>query len=319
MRSGENRGINDLIFRQFVLRGHTEVAGVRTWDIADSKLWYLTSEQAKGFLTIEHSPEYSAAVTEKEVTLIREHAGAVARAMERRATNLIDLGCGDGKKAVLCIEHFAKEMPVRYCPIDISSYMVQEASHAVEEMGVAPVERIFWNISDFENLDNVTPLFRSDTFPHHCFLFLGNTLGNFNRDDILHGIRRGMQEGDALLIGNGISEGRSPEEWVRTYAISEMDDFCVRVPMQAGLARDNLRFDVQFIDDCIEVRYIVKDSVTVRGLGKSVEFRAGDVIRTVISYKYSRAQLESMLREFFGDVTVHTDAEQTYALAVCKV
>ena len=55
IRSNESRGINDLIFRQFVLRGHTEVAGVRTWDIADSKLWYLTSEQAKGFLTIEQS------------------------------------------------------------------------------------------------------------------------------------------------------------------------------------------------------------------------------------------------------------------------
>ena len=239
--------------------------------------------------------------------------------MNQKPTNLIDLGCGDGKKAVLCIEDFMKELPIRYCPIDISAYMVQEAAYAVEQSGLAPVERIFWNISDFENLDNVTPLFRNKDFPHHCLLFLGNTLGNFDHNDILHGIRRGMQQGDVLIIGNGISEGRTPEEWVQTYTSPAIDDFSVQVLLQAGFSRNDLRFDVQYVKDRIEVRYVVQRDVTLRHLGKSIEYKTDDIIRTVISYKYSREQLTAMLEQFFSDVTIHTDADKSYGIAICKI
>jgi len=315
----ENKGVNDLIFRQFVLRGFKEEEGIRTWDIADSKLWYLTPKQAKGFLTIEHSPEYSAAVTEKERMLLKEHIGAIASGMNRKPTNLIDLGCGDGKKAVLCLKDFINEFQIRYCPIDISAYMVQEAAHAVEQSGLAPVERIFWNISDFENLDNVTPLFRNKDFPHHCLLFLGNTLGNFEHNDILHGIRRGMDKGEVLIIGNGISEGRTPEEWVQTYTSSQMDDFAVQVLLEAGFSRDNLRFDVRYVRDRIEVCYIVQNDVVLKHLGRSLEYKTGDVIRTVISYKYSQKQLKEMLEQFFDEVVVQTDVDNTYGLAICRV
>lgn len=312
-------GINDLIFRQFLLRGFTEKDGARTWDIADSKLWYLTPEQAKGFLVIERSKEYNKAVTEKEINLLRENVPSVAKEMNNTPTNLIDLGCGDGTKAVLCIEDFMKAVPVRYCPIDISAYMVQEAAHAVESRGLAPVERVFWNISDFENLNNVTPLFRSSAFPHHCFLFLGGTLGNFDHNDILHGIRNGMQEGDVVIIGNGITEGKSPEEWIRAYDTQELDDFCVQVPMQAGLARENLKYDVRFADGRIEMRYVVQRDAGVRNLGKRIEFKAGDVIHVAFSYRYSEDQLTSTLKEFFPSVTLHTDPERTFALAICKL
>ncbi len=312
-------GINDQIFRQLTLRGFSEKDGVRTWDIADSKLWYLTPEQARGFLAIENSPAYSAAITEKEVALLRTHLKTISRTLNRKPTNLIDLGCGDGAKAVLCIEDFMRETPVRYCPIDISAYMVQEATHAIESRGLAPVERIFWNISDFENLDNVAPLFRNKDFSTHCFLFLGNTLGNFDSKDILHGIRRGMEPGDVLVIGNGISFGQSEQEWIQTYTSTEIDDFCFKVLSQVGLSRDNVKFEVKFENGRVEMRYVILKATTVHNLGKSIVFVEGDVVRVAISDKYTEQDLNVMLREFFADVVIHSDQAKTYALAVCTI
>ncbi len=234
-------------------------------------------------------------------------------------TLIVDLGCGDGAKAVLCIEDFMQALPVRYCPIDISAYMVQEAAHAVESRVLAPVERIFWNISDFENLNNVAPLFRSTAFPRHCFLFLGGTLGNFDHNDILHGIRGAMQEGDVVIIGNGITEGKSPEEWIRAYDTKELNDFCVQVPIQAGIDRNDLDYSVDFADGRIEMLYTVNKDVTVQNLGKQIDFKKGDIIRVAFSYRYSADEFTSTLKEFFPSVTIHTDPERTYALAICTL
>ena len=42
--------INDLIFRELVKRGVTETPQGRLWHLTDSKLWYVTPEQAQGYL-----------------------------------------------------------------------------------------------------------------------------------------------------------------------------------------------------------------------------------------------------------------------------
>jgi len=39
--------INDLIFKELIKRGYELEGKTRVWDVADSKLWYLTPEQAQ--------------------------------------------------------------------------------------------------------------------------------------------------------------------------------------------------------------------------------------------------------------------------------
>lgn len=161
--------------------------------MADSKLWYLTGAQAQGFLDLEDNESYRKSITEKETNLLVHHTPDILQRLNDSHYNIIDLGCGDGRKAALLIEKVRDRIQVRYCPIDISSYMVNRAAQTIRALNMGDVLEFHWNISDFENLNNVTPLLREGEFQNHLLLLLGNTMGNFDRDDILDGITQSMQ------------------------------------------------------------------------------------------------------------------------------
>ena len=57
--------INDLIFRELIKRGYSLEGNTRVWNIADSKLWYLTPEQAQGYLDLEKDEKYQKNVIQK--------------------------------------------------------------------------------------------------------------------------------------------------------------------------------------------------------------------------------------------------------------
>ena len=55
MADKKGQKINDLIFRELIKRGYSLEGNTRIWNIADSKLWYLTPEQAQSYLDAENS------------------------------------------------------------------------------------------------------------------------------------------------------------------------------------------------------------------------------------------------------------------------
>ena len=57
MAEKPSQKINDLIFRELIKRGYSLEGNTRIWNIADSKLWYLTPEQAKAYLDLEELKE----------------------------------------------------------------------------------------------------------------------------------------------------------------------------------------------------------------------------------------------------------------------
>ncbi len=310
--------ISDLIFKEISKRGYKLEGKTRVWNVADSKLWYLSPKQAKGFLDLSKTEGYKKTIIDTEVSLIKEHMKDFISSLPGRSCNIIDLGCGDGEKASLFIEELAKHMGVRYCPVDISSYMVSRAAETIRKMKDGEVLEFRWNIYDFENLDNITPLLRGfgGRFEHHFMMLLGNTLGNFDREDILHGIKTSMNKGDVLIIGNGLTNGH--DDWIGEYKDSIINKWLIQIPLQLGLLRDDVTYDVRFINSRIEEVYILKKDKIIKHLGRTLEFRKGDMIITAISYKYSESEFRRILQKFFSFVKVYTDRKGTYALAVCK-
>ena len=141
--------VNDLIFKELIKRGYSLEGKTRVWNIADSKLWYLTPEQAQGFLDLEKSKDYRKDVIQKEIDLIKENINEILKKLEKKPVNIIDLGCGDGKKATLFIQHLKGKVKLRYCPVDISGYMVEKAITNIKKLNVGEVVKFQWNISDF--------------------------------------------------------------------------------------------------------------------------------------------------------------------------
>ncbi len=309
--------INDLLFKELLKRGYKLEGKIRVWNLADSKLWYLTPKQAQGFLDLEKTENYKQAIIEKEISLIKHHLHDIIKLFSFKNCNLIDLGCGDGKKASLFIKEFSKHLKLRYCPIDISSYMVSKAAETIRKLNIGEVLEFKWNISDFENLDNVTPLFRNNQFKNHFMLLLGNTLGNFDREDILHGIKNSMIKGDVLLIGNGISNGKN-KNWIKDYKDEQINQWLIQIPLNLGLLKNDIKYGVRFVNSRIEELYTLKKDKTIKHLGRTIKLNKGDIIIVAISYKYSKKEFEEIMSKFFSKIKTYTDSNETYILALCE-
>ena len=316
-KSGNNSGINDLIFKELIKRGYSLEGNTRVFNIADSKLWYLTPEQAQAFLDLEQSKDYQKDVIQKEIDLIKNNINEVIGSITDKPINLVDLGCGDGKKAVIFIGHLKDTARLRYCPIDISSYMVEKAIERVSKLNIKEVVKFQWNISDFENLENITPLLRSGEYKDNFILLLGNTLGNFEIHELLYGIRSSMKDNDILLIGNGL-DTRDSGEILKAYNNPHLDNMLVKTLTQVGLKREDVKYGARFRNSRVEMYYTLLRDMDISFLGRTVNFSKGDQIIVAVSYKYRKEDFMSFMKMYFSKVDLFVSKDGSYALALCK-
>ena len=313
----ENPKINDLIFRELIKRGYSLEGNTRVWNLADSKLWYITPAQAQAFLDLEKSKDYQKEVIQKEIDLIKQNIEDITEDIKDKPINLVDLGCGDGKKAVIFLGYLTDTTKLRYCPIDISSYMVEKAIAKMKTMNIKEIIKLQWNISDFENLENITPLLRFGEYKDNLILLLGNTLGNFEIHELLYEIRSAMKDDDLLLIGNGL-DTRHSEDLIKAYKNAQIDSWLVKILTQIGLKKEDLEYGVRFRNSRVEEYYTILKDTEISFLGRTVKFNKGDQIITAVSYKYNRDDFMSFLKMYFSNVSLFTSKDGTYALALCK-
>jgi uncharacterized SAM-dependent methyltransferase len=316
MAEKQSQQINDLIFRELIKRGYSLEGNTRIWNIADSKLWYLTPEQAQAYLDLEDEEEYKKTVTQQELDLIDDNAKEILEKFGGEPINIIDIGCGDGGKASMLIEKL-KGTKIRYCPIDISSYMVNKAIKKVSKTNTVEVIEFQWNISDFENINNISTLLRQGEYKKNIFLLLGNTLGNFEINELLYEIRSSMKGGDYLLIGNGLDH-RKPEEILNSYNTEHFNKFSIHPLLQLGLKKEDLEFGVRFKNSRIESFYTIKKAKEISFLGRSLKFEAGDQVIVIVSYKYKKSDFISFMNLYFDESTVKVSGNGAYSLAICK-
>jgi uncharacterized SAM-dependent methyltransferase len=310
--------VNDLIFKELIKRGYSLEGKTRVWNIADSKLWYLTPDQAQAFLDLEQSKEYQKDVIQKEIDLINGNIGEILKGVGKGTPiNIIDIGCGDGKKAVLFIGNLRDKLRIRYCPIDISNYMIAKALTRIRQLKVNEVVKFQWNVSDFENLENVTPLLRNSDFKRNLLLLLGNTLGNFEINELLYTLHASMIDDDFLLIGNGL-DNRQPDDIVNSYNTKEVNNFLVKIITQIGLEEKDVEFGVRFRNSRIECYYTLLTDKKITFQDKTVYFNKWDQIIVALSYKYSKENFKKFLGFYFDDVKLHTSQDGSYALALCR-
>lgn len=312
---------NDLIFKELLKRGYSLEGKTRVWNIADSKLWYLTPEQAQAFLDLEEkSPEYKRDLVQKEIEMIKRNIDKIIKKIGyKKPINIIDLGCGDGKKAVIFIKFLQGKLKIRYCPVDISNYMIERALENIKKMNIEEVVEFQWNVSDFENLENIADLLRKGKFKNNFILLLGNTLGNFELNELLYEIRSSMKEGDFLLIGNGL-ETKKPDDILKAYGKENklLDNLLIKTLTQIGLKAENLEFGSRFRNSRVEMYYTVKKNVSISFLGKTISFNAGDQIIVALSYKYESGDFRSFMQMYFDDVDFYVSDDDAYSLVLCK-
>lgn len=310
---------NDLIFRELIKRGYSLEGKTRVWNIADSKLWYLTPPQAQAFLDLEEkSSDYHKHIVQKEINLIKENIDQIVKKIgDNRPINIIDLGCGDGKKAAIFLDSLKNKLKIRYCPIDISNYMIEKALENIKGMKVEEIVEFQWNVSDFENLENIAHLLRRGRFKNNFILLLGNTLGNFEINELLYEIRSAMKDGDLLLIGNGL-ETKHSNDILKSYDNKLLDNLLIQTLTQIGLKPENLEYGVRFRNSRVEMYYTIKKDSNITFLDKKVQFHTGDQIIVAISYKYDKEDFRRFMKLYFDDVEFFFSDDEAYSLVLCK-
>lgn len=318
MAEKQGQRINDLIFRELVKRGYSLEGNTRIWNIADSKLWYLTSEQSQAYLDLENSEEFKESASNTEFDLLSENMKEISEKIGEGPMNMIDLGCGDGKKAAYIFSKLKDTSKIRYCPVDISGYMVESAISTFSELDVEEVVECQYNISDFENLENLSGLLKKGKFNKGLFLLLGHTLGNFEVNEILYEIRNAMGWDDVLVIVSGI-ENEKWQKWAKEKKSDKMmDNFFGKIPKLLGLKEEDVEFEARFKHHRVEYYYTLKNSRKIESQGKEVQFNKGDQIIVAVSYKHNKEDILSILNMQFREITLKTSEDGSTFLALCK-
>jgi len=164
-------------------------------------------------------------------------------------------------------------------------------------------------------------------------LYIGSSIGNFEPDEsvrILRRIRRTLRAGDALLLGADFA--KSPKILLPAYDDSQgvTAEFNRNI-----LARLNRELDADFDVDRFRhvavwnrrqsrieayLESITAQTAFIPALDLDVSFTAGERIHTEISYKYTDAMIESILRDS-GFTPEHTwcDRKKWFGVHLARV
>ncbi|MFI7597248.1 L-histidine N(alpha)-methyltransferase [Actinoplanes sp. NPDC049681] len=260
--------------------------------------WFYDARGSELFEKITRLPEYYPTRTERSI--LAERATEFARITE--AKTLVELGSGSSEKTRLLLDALLHRGTLgAFVPLDVSGAALEEAVYGltadypglVVRGVVGDMTRHLQHIPEGDN---------------RVVAFLGGTIGNLvpaERATFLSALRGVLHEGEWLLLGTDLV--KDPAIVVPAYddAAGVTADFnrnVLRVINQR-LAAD---FDVDAFAhvalwdaerEWIEMRLRAGSAqrVHIRELGLTVDFAAGEEMRTEISAKFRRDGLEAEL------------------------
>ena len=167
--------------------------------------WFYDEVGSALFEAITALPEYG--LTRAEAGLLYDAADDIIRTSSRPAF-VIELGSGTGAKTRHILAAAARCQAVHYLPIDISRSALDSCVKtlgAMDSVSIQPIEANY--------LDGIeVALAARKTGEPALLLFLGSTIGNFNRTEatsFLSRVRNRMQPGDYLLLGADLVKPRA--------------------------------------------------------------------------------------------------------------
>ena len=260
---------------------------------------YLYDERgARLFEQICEQPEYYPTRTEEALL------GAVASAIIEtcRPAQLVELGSGASRKTHLLLDALTESRDdVCYVPVDVSEEMLRRSAEQlrVEYPGLA----LHGVVGDYEQHLRYIP--DSD---ERMVIFLGSTIGNFTAIEgrcFLRSLRNQLSAGDALLIGFDLVKPAAVLDAAYNDAAGVTAEFNRNVlcilnrELDADFDLDAFAheafYDVAAEQIEMHLRVAQAQRVRIAAAGMTVDFAAGESVRTEISRKFTRGSASNML------------------------
>jgi dimethylhistidine N-methyltransferase len=254
------------------------------------------------FEVICRLPEYG--LTRADERLLRRHAEEIVERLDTPIA-VAELGSGSGKKTRQILEAFCRRQSTRYYPIEIS-----RTALAMCERELSDIDAISILGFEREYLDGLLEVAAHRKPGQHLLvLFLGSTIGNFDRMaglKFLNQVRRILQPGDSLLLGTDLEKPAA--QLLAAYD----DELGVTAAFNLNLlARINREleadFDLAHFEHVARInhrnrsvemhlRSMCRQTVNIPGADVSVEFLNGETIWTESSHKYSPEDVSELAR-----------------------
>jgi len=286
-------------------------------------VWFYDDRGCELYEEITRTREYYPFRTERD--LLRRVAGEIAEAAG--ATVLVELGSGTSEKTRLLLDAMAAGRAglVGYLPFDVADGTMRAAAQAVaDDMGIG----VHAVVGDFhEHLDEIP-----DVDAPRLVAFLGSTIGNFTRDqrrNFLEEVARMLGPSDRFLLATDLV--KPVERLVAAYDDAAGVTAAFNLNLLSVLNRelaadfDPDRFVHRAVWDAenrwIEMRLEATEdmAISISALDLSVEFTAGEQMRTEISTKFTFDQVRRDLSQAGMRVTgVWSDPAGDYLLTLAR-
>ena len=272
------------------------------------------------FDQITRLPEYYPTRREKEI--LTAHATDIAEVTG--ADTLVELGSGTSEKTRWILDAMAARGALRrFVPFDVDGAMLRRAGESL--VADYPGLRVEAVCGDFDHHLDAIP-----TGGRRIVALLGGTIGNLRpaeRKTMFAEIRAAFGEGDAFLLGTDLVKDRDR-------LIAAYDDSAgVTAEFNRNVLRVvNRALDADFDLDAFTHRALWNDEeawiemhlvadraqqVHIAALDLTVEFDAGESVRTEISAKFTHARIRDELAEAGLDLVAWwTDADGDYGLSL---
>lgn len=269
------------------------------------------------FEAITLLPEYGC--TRADERILARCAPYVAAQLGSPAA-IAELGSGYGRKTG-CLLKAAGRGLTGYFPIDVSKEALTACAHNLAALAeVSPIHGDY--VEGLRELDDRRP-----RDARLLLLFLGSTIGNFERPDqidFLCTVRAALRPGDLFLVGTDLV--KDVERMLNAYddptGVTAAFNLNLLGRMNRELGADfDLRSFVHVArwdedERRIEMHLVScrDQSVNIAALEAAIRFEAGESIWTESSHKFSLGELRHLADESgFSPVHVWTDAEWPFA------
>ena len=265
-------------------------------------------------------PEYGLA--RAGARLLHQHAEQIVSRLPLPVA-VAELGSGTGKKTRWILEALARRQRTTYFPIDISPTALAQSQRELGQID-------FVSVVGFERpyLDGLlAAVARRHPGEHMLVLFLGSTIGNFDRDageEFLREVRRILQPGDAMLLATDLEKPLT--QLIPAYddpiGVTAAFNLNLLARINRELAADfNLtqfrheaRWDPQERRIEMHLRSTCRQTAAIRQAGITVRLAEGETIWTESSHKYQTEEVVQLAsRTGYRCVAQWVDQEWPFA------
>jgi len=272
-------------------------------------------------------PEYGLAAA--DARLLQAHAEAIV-ALFARPVTVAELGSGSGQKTRYVLEALCRRQQTRYVPIEISAKAIEQCRWQMAGMNGLSVQPL-----QTEYLAGLAEVARRREAAGGAVLvlFLGSTLGNFERADAIEFLRqvwRRLRPGDGLLLGLDLVKPVSRMELAYNDPAGVTAAFnlnlLTRINRELGGDFDLRGWMHRAVYNAAQQRvemHLVscrEQTVRVTAAGLTVTFAAGETIFTESSHKYWPRQIDALLHAADWERAGQwVDARWPFAETLCRV